>query len=438
MRLTISTITFLLALGTVPFAQAQAIYSAVGDFSIKSNPNGVWTYLGSGTAFTLAATGTGGNTGLIYWSNNGGLSNFNGVFANISGKTVNVSDVNIVPDHLDMSPNSGNITVRFTAPSAGKWSAVGDFLGIEAHTEQSHNVAVLLNGASVFSAIVNAVGQSAPFNLALTLKAGDLVDFVNFAGATVDFDNTGLAAIVAPILPPVITTNGIGPIFSPATTVQSGSWVTIYGSNLAPAAAIWAGDFPTSLGGTSVTIDSKPAYLWYVSPGQINLQVPDDSASGTVPVTISTAGGTASGVVTLGSYAPSLSLFSARYPATIAPASGGGNSGAGYDYIGPAGAFSFPSRPIKAGETILLYGVGFGPTTNSVSPGKLFSGAAPCTVFPTVTIGGVPATVTFAGIVQAGLYQLNVVVPNAGSGDQLLQVSAGGLPAQNNLYLTLQ
>jgi uncharacterized protein (TIGR03437 family) len=40
---------------------------------------------------------------------------------------------------------------------------------------------------------------------------------------------------------------------------------------------------------------------------------------------------------------------------------------------------------------------------------------------PQITIGGVPATVAFAGIVEAGLYQFNVVIPNAGSGDQILR-----------------
>jgi uncharacterized protein (TIGR03437 family) len=57
---------------------------------------------------------------------------------------------------------------------------------------------------------------------------------------------------------------------------------------------------------------------------------------------------------------------------------------------------------------------------------------------PQVTIGGVPATVSFAGIVGAGLYQLNVIVPAAGSGDQPLQATVGGATTQSNIFLTLQ
>jgi uncharacterized protein (TIGR03437 family) len=237
--------------------------------------------------------------------------------------------------------------------------------------------------------------------------------------------------------PPSIPAGGITPIDSPANTIQPGSWISIYGSNFASISTIWNGNFPTSLGGVSVTINSRPAYLWYVSPGQLNVQAPDDTATGTVPVVVTTPFGTASSTVTLGPYAPSFSLFSGKYPAAIVGTSGPGNSGAGYDYIGPAGAFSFPSRPVAAGETIILFGVGFGPTSPTVKAGQAFSGAAPCPTLPQITIGGVPATVAFAGIVEAGLYQFNVVVPNAGSGDQLLQASIGGQATPAGVYVTL-
>jgi len=49
-----------------------------------------------------------------------------------------------------------------------------------------------------------------------------------------------------------------------------------------------------------------------------------------------------------------------------------------------------------------------------------------------------PATVSFAGIVGAGLYQLNVVIPPAGSGDLPLLATVGGASTQNNVFLTLQ
>ena len=81
---------------------------------------------------------------------------------------------------------------------------------------------------------------------------------------------------------PAIASGGIAPIASKVSTISAGEWVSIYGANLASGVATWTGNFPTTLGGSSVTVDGKPAYLWYVSPSQINLQVPDDSATGPV------------------------------------------------------------------------------------------------------------------------------------------------------------
>ncbi len=247
-----------------------------------------------------------------------------------------------------------------------------------------------------------------------------------------------LGVTVGSLGQPSITPGGVVPIDSPVNTIESGSWISIYGSNLAATTATWNGDFPMSLGGTSVTIDNRPAYLWYVSPTQINLQVPDDSATGIVNVVVTTPVGSASSTATLAHYAPSFSLFNAKYPAAIVTTTGPGNSGAGYDIIGPSGAFPFPSRPVKTGEILILFGVGFGPTNPPVLAGQLFSGAAPSVTTPQIFIGGMPATVLFAGIVEAGLFQFNVVVPNAGSGDQILTASVGGATTPTGVYVTLQ
>ncbi len=238
---------------------------------------------------------------------------------------------------------------------------------------------------------------------------------------------------------PTISTNGVVPVYGSTTTIQPGSWISIYGTNLSSTTAVWNGDFPNSLGQTAVTIDGKPAFLWYVSPTQINCQAPDDLYLGAVYVSVTTPAGTALSVVTLGSTAPALSLLSAKYPAAIVVTPGQpGNSGGGYDIIGKSGAFSYASRPVAAGETLVLFGVGFGPTVPAVPAGQAYSGAAPMSAYPSVNIGGIDCTVSFAGLVQAGLYQLNVVVPKAASGDQPLIVSAGGVNAQSGISITVK
>jgi uncharacterized protein (TIGR03437 family) len=224
--------------------------------------------------------------------------------------------------------------------------------------------------------------------------------------------------------------------------VQPGSWASIYGSNLASGTAIWNNDFPMSLGGTSVTIDNKPAFLWYVSPTQINLQVPDDTAAGTVSVAVTTGSGTATSTVTLAAYGPSFSLLSdAKHAvAEIATPTGTGAYGGGtYDLLGPSSTFSYSTRPVKAGETLVLYGVGFGPTSPRVPAGQAFTGSAPTTNPVTVTIGGVPANVVYSGITMAGLYQINLIVPpGTGSGDQALVAAVNGVQTPAGPVVTVQ
>ena len=58
-----------------------------------------------------------------------------------------------------------------------------------------------------------------------------------------------------------------------------------------------------------MTIDGKQAYLWFVSPTQINAQAPDDATTGPVTVVVTTPFGTARGTVTLAPYGPTFSLL---------------------------------------------------------------------------------------------------------------------------------
>src|SRR5277367_104817 len=116
---------------------------------------------------------------------------------------------------------------------------------------------------------------------------------------------------------PTITPGGIVPAGSTTPTIQAAEWVSIYGTNLASTTAYWNGNFPTSLGGASVTINGKPAYLSFVSATQINLQAPDDSTTGVVTVTVTTRNGTASGQVTLAPAAPSFLLLDSTHVAGL-------------------------------------------------------------------------------------------------------------------------
>jgi uncharacterized protein (TIGR03437 family) len=123
----------------------------------------------------------------------------------------------------------------------------------------------------------------------------------------------------------------------------------------------------------------------------------------------------------------------------VTPNGSGAYGGGTYDLLGPSGAFPYNTRPAKAGEILLLYGVGFGPTSPRVPAGQPFTGAAPTNSPVTITIGGVAANVAFSGITAAGLYQFNLTVPaGTGSGDQALVATVNGVQAPAGPVVAVQ
>ncbi len=242
---------------------------------------------------------------------------------------------------------------------------------------------------------------------------------------------------------PTIATSGIVPIYSAVPTIQAGEWVSIFGTGFSGSATVWKGDFPTSLGGASVTIDGKPAYLWYVSPTQINLQVPDDSQTGTVSVAVKTANGTFTSTVTLAAAAPSFSLLDSRHvTGIILRGDGSGSYGGGtYDILGPTGSsLGYATVAAKPGDVVELFAVGLGTTNPTVPPGQAFTGSAPTVGAIQILINNVSVTPSFAGLSGAGLYQINLVIPpGLGTGDvSLLAVTTSGAQTQPGVVIALQ
>lgn len=255
---------------------------------------------------------------------------------------------------------------------------------------------------------------------------------------------TNVVVTEAPVPPaaPSILSGGITPIYSSSPIIEAGEWVSIYGANLASGTATWTGSFTTSLGGTSVTIDGNPAYLSSVGVNQINLQAPSDTATGPVPVVVTTASGSTTSTVMLGQFAPSFNLLDTKHVAGIILRSNGSGAygGGTYDIIGPTGtSLGYATVAAKAGDIISLFGTGFGSTTPAVQPGQAFSGAAP-TVNPVMlTVNSVSVTPSFAGMSGAGVYQINLTVPaGAGTGDVPLIATVGGVSTPSNVVISLQ
>jgi uncharacterized protein (TIGR03437 family) len=151
----------------------------------------------------------------------------------------------------------------------------------------------------------------------------------------------------------------------------------------------------------------------------------------TVSVEVDTPNGRSNAVtVTRKSFSPALFLLSqgsGRYAAAVH------TDGA---YVAPAGLIpGLASRPASPGETILLFGTGFGATEPASPTAELVSQSAELIAPSAIQIGGTAATTLFAGLVTPGLYQFNVTVPNVADGDQLVVIQIGGLTSQGNTYI---
>ena len=184
-------------------------------------------------------------------------------------------------------------------------------------------------------------------------------------------------------------------------------------------------------------IGGYSAAVSYISPGQINAQVPDGAGPGMVTVQVITAAGPSGlGQVDAEQWAPSFFTFSSGATSYVAATYEDGTIAGKSGLLG-SGVLTRPAMP---GDVISLWGTGFGPTTPGVLAGVLFSGAAPLPASDqlAIAIGDVPATVLFAGLSEAGLYQFNVIVPEVPDGDQLLTAQIQGVSTQQAVYLTIQ
>jgi len=225
---------------------------------------------------------------------------------------------------------------------------------------------------------------------------------------------------------PVLDTN---PVVSAATFlpgIVAGSWVSIFGSNLATASRAWRSDeflgddfslLPLAVDSVTVTIDGKPAPVSYVSRTQINMQAPTDTATGPVTVIVTHDGQSAAPVqATLESTAPGFFGYSSGN--NLFPAAVHLNGSLVGDPSTIPGA-----APAVPGETIEIFGTGFAPSPSGTENIVV----SPLSPAPVVTIGGMQTTVTFAGLSGPGLYQLSVVVPNLAPRTYAVQVSWDGV-----------
>lgn len=248
---------------------------------------------------------------------------------------------------------------------------------------------------------------------------------------------------LAPMGAPYISSGGIVNAASFGEGISPNTWISIFGSDLAKTSRTWAssdiqaGVLPTKLDGVEVTVGGNKAAISFVSSTQLNVLAPASSSLGRAEIVVTVDGQVSQSAV--GYLTETLPAFF-----TFGPMSGKYAAAVHLDAapVGPSDLFSTgtPARPAKAGEVIQIFGTGFGATNPPVDPSRLFQGAAPLVDFEglEILVGGVKATVGFAGLSGTGLNQFNVTVPALDAGDHEVLAKIGNAYTKTGLFVRVQ
>ncbi|HLY18372.1 MAG TPA: TIGR03118 family protein [Bryobacteraceae bacterium] len=236
---------------------------------------------------------------------------------------------------------------------------------------------------------------------------------------------------------PVITSAGVLNGASFQSAIAPNTWVTIKGSNLAGTTREWEssdivnGALPTDLDGVSVSLNGMWAYVEYVSPTQLNVLLPVGLASGTANLQTFAFGLSGPVVpVQVLDTAPAFFMQSDGKHVVATHADG--------TLIAPAGTAG--ATPAAPGETIVMYGTGFGVTNPAAPEGMVITTPLPLAAgFPTITFNGAAGQVRYSSLTYAGLFQINVTIPtSAPSGDVAVVAQVGPESSPANVVIAIQ
>lgn len=237
----------------------------------------------------------------------------------------------------------------------------------------------------------------------------------------------------------VISPQGTGPhiAVSSATnaasytaTIAPGEVVGIFGTFLAITTAVADSlPLPQRLSDLEMSVNGVPAPLYYVSPTQVNAQIPFETATGPAQIEVSSSAGTAMIPVQVLAAAPGIFTLSAS------------GSGAGAIEHGVTGQLVTAASPAGPGEILSIYCTGLGAVSPSAADGWVPPIPPPQTVAAVqVYIASALAQVNYAGLAPgfAGLYQVNAQVPaGTPSGNQNLQIRMAGA-SSNTVLVAIQ
>ncbi len=225
--------------------------------------------------------------------------------------------------------------------------------------------------------------------------------------------------------------------------VAPGELLSIYNTSFGPASAMTgqadaSGNFPTNLGGAQVLFDGTPAPLLYAGPGQVNTIVPFEVAGQQQTVLqyqYNSGGGVVSNTLTL--------PVANAAPAIFSQNQSGSGPGAieNQDY-----SINSASNPAAAGTYIQIFGTGGGVVTPAATDGALAPdepvNLATWPTWPTATIGGMPASVYYAGSAPAlvnGVLQVDLQIPTGLTpGPQPVVITIGLAQSQPGLTVAVK
>lgn len=256
-------------------------------------------------------------------------------------------------------------------------------------------------------------------------------------------------AIVVDQQPPSVNAGGVisASGFGALPGAAPGSWIEIYGANLASTTRAWAvEDFdgikaPTTLDGTTVRIGGQSAFLSYISPGLLTAQVPSTLTAGSQPLTVTTpAGVSAPYALDLRSVLPALlapvsfKVGTQQYVVALFPDNA--------TFVLPPDAIpGVPSRRARPGDIISFFGIGFGAVSPPTPAGQVVSQLNALNQPFTLSFGQARATVPYSGLAPnlIGLYMFNVVVPQINPGDAIpVTFTLGGQPGSQTLFTAVE
>jgi uncharacterized protein (TIGR03437 family) len=247
---------------------------------------------------------------------------------------------------------------------------------------------------------------------------------------------------------PTVDENGVKAAtdFGGSDLIGPGSWIEVSGENLAGNSRSWTTlDFngaqaPTTLDGVQVTVGGRAAYVAFISPTLLRVQLPSDVDAGDQELVVTTPAGSSEPrpvrieAAQPGIYAPiTLNIGGAQYAAALL------NDGSTLALPKDA-VQGTASRPVRPGETIVLYGVGFGPVLPTVEAGKVALEQTSVMRDVQILLGDTPATLSYAGLNpgSVGMYKFRLVVPDVQGGDAVpLTFKVDGVSGSQTLYIAV-